>query len=60
MNGPPRKQDLPDTGPMGLFSADLFRNFGIGFAIGAMLVVAQASTANWGPIAPAVATILPL
>jgi len=45
---------------MGLFSADLYRNFGIGFAIGAMLVVGQASSAHWGSIASAIAAILPL
>lgn len=56
--------DIEDSKPVGPFSADLYRNFGIGFAIGAMLVAGQASSVHWGSIASsvasAVAVILPL
>lgn len=38
---------------MRLFSPDLFRNFGIGFALGALLI-AGANAENWsGELAPA-------
>lgn len=36
---------------MRLFAPDLFRNFGIGFALGALLVVG-ASAREWGTLAP--------
>ena len=45
---------------MGLFKPDLYRNFAIGFALGAMAVGAQVGSAHWETIAPAVAAILPL
>ncbi len=45
---------------MGLFQPDLFRNFGIGFVVGAVLIGVQAGTSHWDSIAPAIAAILPL
>ncbi len=44
---------------MSLFQPDLFRNFGIGFVVGAVLVGVQAGTYHWDSIAPAIAAILP-
>lgn len=35
---------------MRLFSSDLFRNFGIGFALGAVLIV-SANAEEWGMLA---------
>jgi hypothetical protein len=35
---------------MRLFSTDLFRNFGIGFVLGAMLIVG-ANAKDWGALA---------
>lgn len=46
---------------MGLFKADLYRNFAIGFGVGAMLVALQAGSENWaGSIGQTVAAILSL
>ena len=45
---------------MSLFTPDLYRNFGIGFAVGAVLVGLQAGSYHWDSIAPAIAAILPL
>ena len=45
---------------MSLFAPDLFRNFGIGFAVGAALLGIQAGSNHWDSIAPAIAAILPL
>ncbi len=53
-----RRNLTPDK-RMSLFQPDLFRNFGIGFVVGAVLVGVQAGTYHWDSIAPAIAAILP-
>ena len=60
MRAASRNSQASNRSAMKLFSADLYRNFAIGFAVGATLVGAQASEANWDSIAPAIAAILPL
>lgn len=55
-----RTLPAPERPAMRLFSADLYRNFAIGFAVGAVLVGAQASAASWDSLVPAIAAILPL
>ncbi|MFN2099445.1 hypothetical protein [Altererythrobacter sp. MF3-039] len=45
---------------MSLFAPDLFRNFAIGFAVGAAVLGIQASSEHWDSIGPVIAAILPL
>ena len=44
---------------MGLFTADLYRNFAIGFAAGAAIVGAQVLPHQYGSFGAAIAAILP-
>ena len=45
---------------MSLFAPDLFRNFAIGFLVGAAALGIQAGSEHWDSIGPAIAAILPL
>ncbi|MXP15309.1 hypothetical protein GRI44_11170 [Altererythrobacter confluentis] len=38
--------------PMGLFKPDLYRNFAIGFALGAVIVASQIGPDMWQQIVP--------
>jgi hypothetical protein len=55
LGNPPSRNQLRqaiESHAMRLFKSDLYRNFAIGFAIGAMIVGVQAGPQVWGQFVP--------